>query len=202
MQLFYDITQNTPGAVVISLIPTLIAMAGNAAGLAATSRTFWSFARDSAIPQDEFFAHVLSRFRILLRMVLLVSFLELLFGLISLGSTTALNAILSMAVTGMCLSYAMPICYMLYARRKATVPAFGPFRMRPRAGVAVNILALVYLVLVIFFSTWPVTYPVTSQTMNYSIVVLSGWTIIGGAYYLLRGRRKYKNPIITTSTFR
>jgi hypothetical protein len=133
-------------------------------------------------------------------MVLLVTFLEVLLGLISLGSATALNAILSMTVTGLYLTYAVPICYMLYARYNSVAPAFGPFRISPRFGAAVNILGLIYLVLVIFFSMWPVTYPVTSSTMNWAVVVLAGWVVLGAAYYFLGGRNKYKNPIVAAST--
>jgi len=74
--------------------------------------------------------------------------------------------------------------------------------MRPTVGWAINILAVAYLVLVMFFSTWPITYPVTPLTMNYDVVVLTGWLIIGSGYYLFRGRHQYSNPICNVATFR
>ena len=202
IQLYFEATQHKAGAAIMALVPTLIAMAGNAAGLASTSRTFWAFARDKGVPHSDFFAVVSPRFRIPLRVVLLVTVLEAALGLISLGSTTALTAVLSMATTSAYLSYALPICYMLCARYKGTAQPFGPFRMRPTVGWAINILAVAYLVLVMFFSTWPITYPVTPLTMNYDVVVLTGWLIIGSGYYLLRGRHQYSNPICNVATFR
>lgn len=200
IQLYYDTTQHKAGASIMALIPTLIAMAGNAAGLAATSRTFWSFARDKGMPYSDFFAVVNPRLRIPLRMVIFVTVLEIALGLISLGSTTALTAVLSMATTSVYMSYALPICYMLRARYRGTAPPFGPFRMLPTVGWVINILAVAYLVVVMFFSTWPIRYPVTRLTMNYDVVVLAGWLFIGTGYYLLRGRYRYNSPISNVTT--
>jgi choline transport protein len=202
IQLYYEATQHKAGAAIMALVPTLVAMAGNAAGLASTSRTFWAFARDKGMPYSDFFAVVNPRFRIPLRVVLLVTMLEVVLGLISLGSTTALTAVLSMATTSVYLSYALPICYMLRARYKGIALPFRPFRMPPKVGWVINILAVAYLVVVMFFSTWPITYPVTRLTMNYDVVVLAGWLFVGSGYFLVRGRYLYSNPLCNVATFR
>lgn len=194
MQLFYNTTNSAAGATVMSLIPTLIAILANAAGLTSTSRTFWAFARDDAMPFSKFFAHVDTRLKIPIRMVLLISVLELLLGFIYLGSTTAFNAILSMAILGMYLSYAMPIGYMLFCGRGVNSPQPGPFKMGRTVGTIVNAIAFLWLILAMFFSTWPNFYPVTLETMNWSTVVLAAWVGIGGAYYLVVGRKQYEGP--------
>ena len=198
MQLFLNATGSPAGATVMSLVPTLIAVAANTAGLTSTSRTFWAFARDNAIPASEFFAHVDTRLRIPVRMVVLVSFLQLLLGFVYLGSTTAFNAVISMAIIGMYLSYALPIAYMLFCGRGLGGPQPGPFKMGHVMGMLTNSVALIWLIAAMFFSTWPNFYPVTAQNMNYSIVVLAGWVAIGAVYYVVHGRHVYEGPAVET----
>lgn len=198
MQLFLDTTNSKAGATVMSLVPTLIAVAANAAGLASTSRTFWAFARDDAVPASKFWAHVDTRLKIPVRMILLVSGLEMLLGFVYLGSTTAFNAVISMAIIGMYLSYALPIAYMLFCGRGRNAPQPGPFKMGRTVGAVTNMVALLWLVLAMFFSVWPNFYPVTAENMNYSIVVLTGWVVIGAVYFLVWGRRVYEGPVVET----
>jgi choline transport protein len=196
MQLFLNTTNSAAGATVMSLVPTLIAVAANAAGLTSTSRTFWAFARDDAIPAPAFWSHVDKRLKIPVRMVLLVSGLQLLLGFVYLGSTTAFNAVVSMAIIGMYLSYALPIAYMLFCGRGTGRAQPGPFKLGHKLGMAANVIALLWLVLAMFFSTWPNFYPVTAETMNYSIVVLAGWVLVGAVYYVFWGRNAYVGPVV------
>jgi choline transport protein len=200
MQLFLNTTKSTAGASIMSMIPTVIAIAANAAGLASTSRTFWAFARDEAIPASGFFAHVDTHFKIPLRMVILVSILQLLLGFIYLGSTTAFNAILSMSIIGMYLSYALPIMYMLFYGRSSRTYLPGPFNLNATMGKLLNVAALLWLIVAIFFSTWPNFYPVTAANMNYSTVVLAGWVAVGAVYYAVAGRKKYEGPVVDAAT--
>lgn len=195
MQLNLNVTKSRAGAIVMSLVPTVIAVLATTAGLASTSRTFWAFARDDAVPAPKFWSYVDKRLKIPIRMILLVFALQLLLGFLYLGSTTAFNAVLSMAVIGMYLSYALPIAYMLFCGRGTNRVEVAPFSMSYRVGVATNIVALVWLVLAMFFSTWPNFYPVEADTMNYSIVVLVGWVVVGLGYYIFAGRAVYSGPI-------
>ncbi|KAK4940496.1 hypothetical protein LTR10_019370 [Elasticomyces elasticus] len=199
MQLFANVTKSNAGATVMVLIISLIAVAANAAGLTSTSRTFWAFARDDAMPFSTYFAHVHPGLKVPVRMIVLVSVLQGLLGFIYLGNTTAFNAILSMAIIGMYFSYILPIIYMLvYGRNKLARSDYGPFRLGKVAGTFVNIAAILWLVLAIVFSTFPNFEPVTSQNMNYSTVVLAGWVVFGVAYYFLFGRRVYTGPVVET----
>lgn len=150
MQIFYDATGSAAGASVMSLVVILIAVAANAAGLTSTSRTFWALARDNAMPKAGYFSHVDSKLHVPVRMIVLVSILQFLLGFIYLGNSTAFNAVLSMAILGMYLSYLLPIVYMLLFGRSSDIHVPGPFTLG-RAGVLINILALCWLVLAMFF---------------------------------------------------
>jgi len=85
-----------------------------------------------------------------------------------------------------------------YGRKKLTRSDYGPFRLGKVAGTVINIVAVIWLVLAIVFSTFPSFEPVISQNMNYSTVVLAGWIVFGVAYYFLFGRRVYTGPVVET----
>ncbi|KAF1928278.1 amino acid transporter [Didymella exigua CBS 183.55] len=197
MQIFLDATQSAAGATVMSLIITLIAAAATVAGVTSTSRTVWAFARDKAVPFDRYFAHVNPASHIPVRAVVLITILQMLLGFIYLGNSTAFNAILSMAILGLYTSYLIPIVYfMVYGRPRLAKHEFGFFKMPKALGLGLNILSCAWLVLCIVFSTFPTFMPVTAQNMNYSTVVMVGWVVLGGVYYVVRGRNKFEIPVV------
>lgn len=202
MQLFLNVTGSPAGASVMALCITLVALAANAAGTTSTSRTAWAFARDHGLPGSGFFSYVNPTLQVPVRMVLVVGFLQMLLGLIYLGSSTAFNAVLSMAILGMYASYFSPILFMLlYGRRSSssTIRGFssGMFDLGPRWGPVVNVIALMWLVLAMVFSTFPTVEPVTANNMNYCVVVMVGWVFIGGVYYYgCGGKKRFSGPVV------
>lgn len=203
MQLFLNATGSPAGASILALCITLIAVAANAAGLTSTSRTAWAFARDDGLPASGFLSTVNPTVKVPVRMILVVSFLQMLLGLIYLGSSTAFNAVLSMAILGMYASYFSPILFMLiYGRRTAgseVVRGLGPgmFNLGSRWGPVVNGIALLWLILAMVFSTFPTVQPVTPDNMNYCVVVTMGWMFIGGVYYyVFGGKKRFTGPVV------
>ncbi|KAJ5940589.1 hypothetical protein N7516_000757 [Penicillium verrucosum] len=202
MQLFLNVTGSPAGASVLALCITLVAMAANAACVTSTSRTSWAFARDGGLPASQFFSEVSPTLKIPVRMVLAVGFLQMLLGFIYLGSSTAFNAVLSMAILGMYASYTSPIVFMLIYGRRKSAPIFrglgsGSFNLGPRWGPVVNIVAILWLLIGMVFSTFPTVQPVTPDNMNYCIVVTMGWMLIGGVYYyLLGGKKQFTGPVV------
>ncbi|GLB44441.1 putative amino acid permease [Lyophyllum shimeji] len=88
----------------------------------AASRATWSFARDKAIPFHTTFAHISRAVRAKQRTLpavplnahLLSTTIQLLLGLIYLGSSTAFNAFVGVAVMCLGATYAMPIAILLF----------------------------------------------------------------------------------------
>ncbi|KAF2689666.1 amino acid transporter [Lentithecium fluviatile CBS 122367] len=197
MQIFLDVTQSHAAATIFSLVLTLIAIAACVAGIASTSRTVWAFARDKATPFSRFFSYVNPSSQIPGRSVIIVTVLQMLLGFIYLGNSTAFNAVLSMAVLGLYASYLIPIIYfMVYGRPKLAAHEYGPFRLPNGLGLPLNLLACAWLVLAIVFSIFPTFIPVTSQNMNYSVVVMVGWVVIGAVYYFTWGHKQFEAPVV------
>jgi uncharacterized membrane protein YqgA involved in biofilm formation len=68
--------------------------------------------------------------------------------------------------------------------------------MGPIVGNLVNLAAISWLVIAMIFSTFPTLKPVTAQNMNYAIAVMGGWLIVGTAYFLFFGMKRYAGPMI------
>lgn len=73
---------------------------------------------------------------------------------------------------------------------------WGPWSVPGLWGTVNNAYACVYMVFVIFWSVWPPATPVSPSTMNYSIVVTGGVMLLSGLWYVIRGRREYKGPLV------
>lgn len=73
---------------------------------------------------------------------------------------------------------------------------WGPWCLPGIFGTINNAYACVYMIYVIFWSVWPPATPVSADTMNYSIAVTGGVMILSGVWYVLRGHREYKGPIV------
>lgn len=202
MQLFLNVTNSPAAASIMTLLVSLVAVAANAAGTTATSRTAWAFARDNGLPASGFFSEVNSGFKVPIRMVLMVNLLQMLLGLIYLGSSTAFNAVLSMAILGMYASYFSPILFMfMYGRRTNSPIVRGlgskTFNLGPRWGPVVNVIAMMWLIVAMVFSTFPTVEPVTPMNMNYCVVVTMGWVFIGALYYyFMGGKRRFTGPVV------
>jgi choline transport protein len=196
IQIFLDVTGSPAGTIVMSLIPSIIATAGAIASVASTSRTLWAFARDKGLPFSDYFSHVHPKFHVPVRAILVVFALQLLLGLLYLGNVTAFNAVLSLAIIGSYLSYVVPIWYMNFKGRPVLSRAhYGYFVLPKMIGYAVNIFSIIWIVVVIIFSMFPLTLPVEPDNMNYASVVLVGWGLFGFAYYYLGGgKRKFMVP--------
>lgn len=76
---------------------------------------------------------------------------------------------------------------------------WGPWHVKGALGVANNILACCYLVLIWTFGFFPPAIPVTLASMNWSSLVFGGTALFAVFYYIVWGRRQYRGPLIEIS---
>lgn len=82
------------------------------------------------------------------------------------ASTTAFNAILSLATLSLYIFYLIPIIFALRKINNQRI-ASGPFRLGP-FGLYISIFAIVYGVFIYIFLSFSPEQPVTKINMNYS----------------------------------
>jgi choline transport protein len=112
--------------------------------MASTSRLTWAFARDKGLPFSGMLSRIHPRFKLPLNAIILTAVINFILSLINLGSVTAFNAMLSLAVITLYLTYITPVVLILHLRLKYPRNiAWGPFRMG-RIGPAVNLISILY----------------------------------------------------------
>lgn len=130
----------------------------------AASRATWAFARDKAIPFHAHLSQISPHLAdVPVNALLLSTIIQVLLGLLYLGSSTAFNAFVGVAVMCLGASYALPIAISLAWGRKDVADA--PFGLG-RAGVIVNSMAVLWVMFAIVLFSMPAIVPVSQVTMS------------------------------------
>ncbi|KAJ5935311.1 hypothetical protein N7466_004858 [Penicillium verhagenii] len=155
-------------------------------------RMWWSLARDNATPFASYFAQIHPTLNCPVRATVAMSILVTCLGCIYVGSTTAFQALISSFIVLSSLSYLGAILPHVLSGRQNMVP--GPFYMGQKLGMAVNITALLYIVVTVVFFCFPLVLPATVQNMNYTSVIIVGLMALTALWWVLRARREYLGP--------
>ncbi|KAF1985297.1 amino acid transporter [Aulographum hederae CBS 113979] len=193
MNWFMDILGSTYGggvfcALVMIGLNFFIIVGTNLSG----SRLAWSMARDSAFPFSPYFATVNKRFGIPLRAMLAIVVVDLIIGLIVLGSDLAFQSIISGGGVTLQIGYMTPVLIVLIRGRKI-LPPRKHFDLG-RWGYAVNVASVCWSSLVIMMYLFPMYVPVTVENisyMNWSCIIVGATIVFPGIYWVWSARFKY-----------
>jgi choline transport protein len=116
---------------------------------------------------------------------------NVLVGLLVLGSDLAFYAIISGGGVALQVSYCVPILCVVLRGRQHLPPR--PHFDLGRWGYLVNIISLLWSVIVVLFYIFPQYVPVAGElaNMNWAIVILGGVVVLAGVYWILKGRHEY-----------
>ncbi|KAI5861113.1 putative GABA transporter [Durotheca rogersii] len=208
LQIFSSSVKSTTGACVMACVVFVMAIASSVGVYASASRMLWSFSRDKGLP---FHSHLvkLTRNSLPVNAILTTLATTMLLSLIVLGSTIALNALLSLAIAALFSSYLL-VCGLLLWRRTtgALRPYYaasdvinsenlfwGPWKLPEPFGIVNNVIACLYSVLLLFWSFWPQITPTTPEDANWSVLVWGAVVIFSVVWYVVRARHYFKGPI-------
>ncbi|KAK6430812.1 hypothetical protein LTR95_013028 [Oleoguttula sp. CCFEE 5521] len=188
-------TGSTGGAVGLTSIILILGIAGATSFFASTSRQTFAFARDNGLPGSNWISTVHPTLLIPLNAILVTYGFTILLSLITLGSTVAFNAIISLQLLALMGTYAVSIgCVALKRLRGHPLPpsrwSLGKF------GLPINLFAFTYACFATIFVCFPVYTPVTPQSMNWAIVMFTGVLVIAMIYYVVKGRKMYEGPVV------
>ncbi|WVQ75176.1 hypothetical protein IAR50_004786 [Cryptococcus sp. DSM 104548] len=196
LEAMYQATNSKAGAVCLQIFP-IIAMAFTSQALmTASSRMVYAFARDGGLPFSRIFA-IMNRNGVPIPAVLFTTALVALFGCIYLGSSAALNAILSSSVVFLNISYSIPILLVLCRGRHILRPPSLPeptWTLGPILGPICNCVGLGFTALTTVFFLFPPELPVTGLNMNYAVCVFGFILIVSVITWVVDGRKNFIGP--------
>ena len=153
----------------------------------AASRTTWAMARDDAIPLSRLWSKIDHTHGVPIWSLVLVTVVQILLGLIILGSSSAFYAFVSVGVIALAVSYAIPIgASMWYGREEVTK---ARWKLPRGVGWVVNSIAVSWIAFECVLFSMPTALPVTQVSMNYASVVLVGFMALAGIWYGVHARK-------------
>ncbi|GAT24587.1 GABA permease [Aspergillus luchuensis] len=194
IQVFFNATKSYAATNAMTAIVTMSLIASVITEVATASRQLWSFARDGGVPLASFFGHVNPNWNIPLNAVLVSLVLTMLLSLINIGSTVALDALITLTVGALLNSYIVTVSCVAWKRiRGEPLP---PHRWSlGRWGLWVNLGALAFLIPEFVFVMFPLYSTVDPENMNWSSLMYGGMLIFSIIYYALYGRKTYVPPV-------
>ncbi|KAL8748751.1 MAG: hypothetical protein Q9184_007108 [Pyrenodesmia sp. 2 TL-2023] len=194
IQLFYNVTKSYTGTNIMTAIIVINLVSAVISEIATASRQIWSFARDDGFPFSDFLKQVSPGWNIPLNAVVVSFVFGVGIALINLGSSVALNAIVSLTMSALLSSYMLSIgCIFLKRLRGEPLPPAG-FSLG-QWGMAINITALGFLCAFFVFCFFPIATPVDATTMNWNIAMFGGITLSATVWYVVTGHKKYRPPV-------
>lgn len=195
--------QSTSAALIMASLVAMLQFCACVGSVASASRIMWSFAQDKALPFSSKLSRISRRTTIPLTAIFTVFTIDLLLGLINIGSTTVFDAFMSLLLESLFLSYMVVAVLLLIGRVSGKVGTngpvqWGPWRLPSAFGIVNNVFAIAYLVVICFISFWPTELPVTPDNMNFSVLVTSFVVLFSTIYYFAWARRVFNAPEIKT----
>ncbi|KAL8887480.1 MAG: hypothetical protein Q9215_004955 [Flavoplaca cf. flavocitrina] len=194
IQLFFNVTKSYTATHIMTAIIIVNIVSAVISEIATASRQIWSFARDDGFPFSNFLKKVSPGWNIPLNAVVINFVFGVAISLINLGSSVALNAIVSLTMSALLSSYILSIgCIFLKRCRGEPLPP-SVFTLG-RWGFAINGIALAFLFIFFVFCFFPMATPVDATTMNWNIAMFGGITLFATFWYIFRGHKKYRPPV-------
>ncbi|EGO60057.1 hypothetical protein NEUTE1DRAFT_74823 [Neurospora tetrasperma FGSC 2508] len=189
LQILVDVAGEDGALVLFSLIMLCVWHCG-LFSMTSNSRMMFSFARDRGIPS--FFHQVDDRFKSPIRAVWLAATLSFILALPSLGSDVAFAAATSIATIGLYLSYGLPIMIGFFWHKNFTAMK-GPFNLGALSRVIAGAACLWICFITVVFCL-PTANPVTSQTLNYTVVAVGIIAVGSIGSWVVWARRWFTGP--------
>ncbi|KAI5480288.1 glycoside hydrolase family 16 protein [Pseudohyphozyma bogoriensis] len=197
LTIYYQATKSRAGAtclLVFNLGSQFIACQGL---MTVSSRMTMAFARDRGFGHlSPYLSRVHPGLQVPVWSVLFTATWTAIFGLIFLGSSVALNAIISASIVLLQVSYTIPMILVLVRGNAVLEPEGAPQRTLKLGiwRVPINIAALIFATVTNVFFVFPPSLPVTPSNMNYVIVVVAVVVLLSGITWVVDARKNFHGP--------
>ncbi|KAK5119439.1 hypothetical protein LTR85_007539 [Meristemomyces frigidus] len=195
IQVFVSATSSVGGATTLIAFTCTLQCLGLVNWMAAAARQIFAFARDRGFPFRHWITKMDAAGTYPVNSLLFVWALVVLITLIALGSTVAFDAITSLQILSLMFTYLVTLGCIIWRRLFGAPLAPGPWSLG-RAGLPINIVAVLYCIYLVIFLPWPQDVPVTAQSFNWASVMFVGIMLLSALYYVAWARKVYKGPVV------
>lgn len=157
--------------------------------LASWSRLYWSFSRADMLPLHSWTSRLSGSDQLPVNAIIVNTILADALAALSIGSTTAMNAILGAIKLCGVISYTMAPVLLLLKGRDHLDP--NRWLNLGRLGPPLDVVAMVWCTFVSVWLCFPTSLPVSPTSLNYAAPILGGFTLIMTVYwYVFTGKGK------------
>ncbi|KAL8919649.1 MAG: hypothetical protein Q9208_006681 [Pyrenodesmia sp. 3 TL-2023] len=195
IQLFSDVTKSNAGTAVMAAIVIVTLVMAVVSEVATASRQIWAFSRDDGLPFSKYLRRVKPGWNIPLNALWVSLGFGIIIALINLGSSVALNAIVSLTISALISSYILSIGCLISKRLRGEPMPASKFSLG-KWGMAINVTAMLFLIPFFIFCFFPIATPVDPTTMNWAVAMFGGITIFATIYYVTYAKNIYRPPVM------
>ncbi|CAM6112112.1 unnamed protein product [Calypogeia fissa] len=196
-QVFHDVFYSRCGSGVGGIVCLVVVAVAiwfcGMSSLTSNARLVFALSRDGTLPLSRFW-RIVDRRDVPLNAVWLSAFIAFVMALTSIGSLVAFQAMVSIATIGLYIAYALPILFRITAARNTFVP--GPFSIGSFS-IVVGWVAVLWVVMITVLFCLPVSYPINSQTLNYTPIAVGGVFVLAIGWWIVSARKWFKGPVAT-----
>ena len=161
-------------------------------------RVYFAYARDGALPGSKWISHINSTTHTPVNATITLSTIIALVGLISLGSTTALNAFFAGSSLAGAISYLMPILMRTINENNPDyIP--GPFTLG-KWSKPLRWISIAWTVFTLPIFSFPSEPNPSAKTFKWTVPMYVGILCIIMPWYAFRARHWFKGPQIALHT--
>lgn len=193
IQLMLDSFKSLPLTIIGSLI-FVFAMSNAATSLMTVcSRVSWAMARQGGVPFSRWLGRLQSGNSLPNNAAIAAVIMAALLGLLELGSSVVVNALLGSAVICSNISFSFPIVLLLLSPDRERALGRRWFSLG-RSGKVINLIAMFWIVLANVALSFPPYLPVVGSNMNFACVAVVIVGLLAGANWLTFSRTRYSIP--------
>ncbi|CAJ0553087.1 Ff.00g115990.m01.CDS01 [Fusarium sp. VM40] len=159
-----------------------------------SGRLIWAFSRDGSLPYSHIFSKIHPTFQVPINATALAGVFMIVFGLLYVASTAVYNSIIGLAIMSTNITCAVWQAILIIRGRSIMPKRY--FNLGRIAVTFCNVFASCYALLFTVLFCFPLSLPVTAESMNYQSVVLVGTLLFITVLWWSGKRKSFHGPVL------
>lgn len=187
IQIFVNSYNSTPLVITATLLVIVCFTMASITILTSWSRLYWSLSTAELVPLHSWTRRLSGSSELPINALIINTILSNALAAIKIGNTTAMNAIQGAVKLFVSITFTISITLLLNKGRGALNP--DRWLNLGRFGPLLNVVGILWSIFISVWLCFPLSLPVSAASVNYTPVVVSGFTLIAAVYYFIFYRK-------------